>query len=364
MKGKGIFRCATVFLFLMLFSFSFAASTSETSTTAGDAYRLWDRTDVGLNPDYYSDMAVTVKGIYGVLKTAQMNNTFGGPDVTVKLYDDGANLLYSKVVQAGTNYYNRSLENYSIFGWFTIVVTNNWTSGGSMPVDHLVSWHRMDQGDENHTDPTVGSTPLYFRNSELGTGKIFNGTSLVDTNATAWINYSDSYNLSRTDGFSVSMWLSLNGVVNKSWIVHQGANSTSDKGQFGIQLNEYNGSYYVSWLLIRNTTNFTLNYTLPAALYGGAFAHWVFVYNGSATMNESRIYVNGVSVANATMPGDVLAPSTANFTFGDGLNITYWANMSMDELYWFNSSLTSAQVVYLYGQRNGTRVSVMAVSKR
>ncbi|HEX2626054.1 MAG TPA: LamG domain-containing protein [Candidatus Limnocylindrales bacterium] len=86
--------------------------------------------------------------------------------------------------------------------------------------------------------------------------------------------------------------------------------------------------------------------TAPKMLPIGQWTHVAATYNGS-TM---RLYVNGASVAQAPMTGDLATnqqPFAIGRTSGGGVGANYWAGL-IDELAVYNRALTAKEIKGIY----------------
>tara|TARA_R100001463_G_scaffold37908_3_gene81569 strand:- start:472 stop:1275 length:804 start_codon:yes stop_codon:yes gene_type:complete len=216
-----------------------------------------------------------------------------------------------------------------------MAVTNGWGQG----VDNTIDWGKGSTNNSNDWGSVYGSSAA---GDTLLSGASFSNTRSLDFDGVD--DYVDcGTGLGNSQGvisnFSVSMWIKPSITSGNDLFFNVGSFSNSF-GQISIQLqgnrlyfklNNGTRTYYVAYT---NTTN---------------WEHIVFVYDGSNSAN-TKLYIN--NVVQSTSTGG-LYPSSLDLTglktiIGAGYSTSYTYSGLLDEVSYFNSSLSATDINTIY----------------
>ena len=195
---------------------------------------------------------------------------------------------------------------------------------------------RDNSGDANNANLQIGTT--------WTTGKVGNG---VNTNASSYVQVEDNANLTFGQHMTVSLW----------------ANQTSASADKALVAHWYQGGANSSWALQTGSSSSVLRVFIANSLAdtggncvdtdsswsSGSWHHVVLVFDGtqSTALDRAKVYIDGVarpmSVCLGTIPS-TLQDSSSYLTIGAMRGIGRYFNGSLDEVKFFNRSLTPNEI--------------------
>jgi len=168
---------------------------------------------------------------------------------------------------------------------------------------------------------------------------LFDGTN--DVLITTALNH---FRYERTDTFSFSCWINLVSVTGIQYIVTNKTSTATSRG-WGIQSNAGVITVYLT-----SSTGNGITLSRTSAISANTWYHLVVTYDGSSNAAGVQVYLNGlvqpVNITLNALTGTML--STNNVVIGGAANNTNYFNGHMDEISFYNTVLTPAQVTTLY----------------
>lgn len=171
--------------------------------------------------------------------------------------------------------------------------------------------------------------------------------------ASQLINLGTANDILSTGGsMSISWWTLITGTVPHGIRMFQ-RRDTASIGQ-GIIIRGDNGANGRSMSVqidgvVTNLSHLTTDNTIVF----GSWQHWVFTWNGTTAALQAKFYVNGAEPAYLnTTDGNTIVDNTGNVTIvgndSAGVNPCYGR---MDEIYFWNSVISTASISILYNSR-------------
>lgn len=358
---------------LLLMAFAFGASLSSNFYQSG-----FDVRQATMTKEYYGSETVGYSSVFGSIRYLQVKNS-GGEDMSYSIQDDAGTSLYSATVAPAATHTNRTLPNYTNYGVLNLVCANNFTGGGSLPTG-LVSFWKLDEGTGNTTADVNAANTLELPSAQgegdntwTTSGRFYNATTLDGVNDTLRLNDSATVNGTASTSFAWAFWLYPNAALgtNKSaYLYHKGVKNGNvtpvpiSTGVNSTALQAINNTA-IKLFVNTNVTQRTVTYN-SADFSTAAWSHYSVTFNGT----DLKLYINGALASNDTpTTTQNLNWTSQNWLFGDGFDtgnnsVAYFANWNYYSIMYFNTSLTAAQVSYLYNQTKKVNLQTTVIAVR
>lgn len=210
---------------------------------------------------------------------------------------------------------------------------------------NLVSYYKLDS-----TADSVGSNTLTNNGTvTFGTGKL--GNAAVFTSSSQSLSLASSvFDFERTDSFSFSTWIYLNGLTTTQMIISKQGNSSPYKGyNFAVTSS---GQIDVE-LINDGGSNFIAGVTATGLITTGKWFHVAMVYSGTSLLSGIIIYINGI--AYSVSGSGTLSSSIKNsspFNIGNRSTFTNFDGL-IDEVGIWSRALTADEISQIYNSNRG-----------
>ncbi|KKN18647.1 hypothetical protein LCGC14_0953620 [marine sediment metagenome] len=223
----------------------------------------------------------------------------------------------------------------------------------------LFAFYKFDEQDTTGTGTILNEVGINATNSgaDNSTGRINTAYNYVSANSD-FMNATDLSDFADLTAFTLSAWIFQPSTVATSRIISTKWDFATN-GTFGLQTLD-TGDNLIFWVLDSPTESGNNQVSTSAAgMIPDTWFHIVAVYNGSAGASDrAKIYVNATLPTQAitgTIPTTVIH-SNADLRFGRfGGSLTRHFNGTIDEVGFWNRSLTAAEVTQLFN--NGIGIS-------
>lgn len=264
-------------------------------------------------------------GVNGENGAANTGGGAGGGDGTSGLGnggDGGSGVVILK-------YDNTIVNSVTVDGTLVAPITTTTTSTCNYPTG--AGCQALYQFNDNINDTCGNYNGVSSSNVTYAAGKYKNAAQLNGSSSNIFLP--DNSNFDLTASQSISLWINSNNSGN-AWLLHKG-----DPESYGIWTNGsilyftlYNPSY--SQL---TTSSITLN----------TWYHVVLTVDSAGT--GCILYLNG-AVADSNTFGAAVNTNTSDVRIGSYKGGSYFWNGAIDQLRYFNTTLSSSQVTELYNE--------------
>lgn len=198
----------------------------------------------------------------------------------------------------------------------------------------------------------VGEASGYFDGANaddaiiFGNGGLNNGferfKNVQNFSVCAWTNYSTSPNFDHpgNDGFLASR-IDADGTTSGDWLIDYVENPTQVRFIYDSQ-----GT---------GTTFIWGGVSAEAHMFTSHYEQFCLVINGTANAIGVQFYINSSLVQNLTSPISI-GTTNGDFIIGNRLSSPNAIKAGIDNLYFFNFSLSQANVTYLYNSGDGREI--------
>ena len=337
----------------------FSANNFTINVTAYDlteqriSFRLYNMSGYLLNESNYSDSRRTQT----FSNLSEGNYLFKVDIIDALNYTNSTGLIYVYTdytfPQETVNILNNTYTNQSVI---------NFTLNATDALQTIMNYSQLawldNNGQDQHLDSLSTQLAAYYKFEETSGTKIidsykgkYNGTNTAATvnvngliNKAYKLNWLDSANLyfpksSITGPFSTSFWF--------KWSKETGDNTDPRL---------FSSNKYMDWQIETATNDiyimkgFNDNFLLNTKATNGTWMHMVVTYNGT----EVRAYFNGVLDANTPQPSTMIGGDLTDLYFGSYYKYSYRLYGGLvDEMGWWNRTLTASEVAELYNSGNG-----------
>ena len=308
-------------------------------------------TDYGTNPlamgyqprnpvnQWYNGQIDQVRIFSTALTTAQITSLHTETAATASTLDfpSGAGCVVAYTFDTNSN---------NIIDVTTDVATCNFPTGAGCEALYQFEDNATDTcGNYNGTTNNVTYTSGLFSKAAL-----FNGTSTdIDISSSA-INVGNPYTL--------SMWLNFTDVTNGDQGIF--ANITSSRLTNEIAVVFHLGLFYIYSVVSNGNTNLdAITVTPPSTIANNTWYNVIITADRSLT-NKAKVFINGSECSYSVNSGAASTQAYSNIKIGlaDGTNRFFEGKL--DQLRFFNTALTAAQVTELArgAQYNGASTNV------
>ena len=239
-----------------------------------------------------------------------------------------------------------TIHTFTSSGLFTVY---NAIANGQSLLNNLISYWKLDELSGNPAD-SVGGYSSINSNVSYVAGKINNGTLYNGSNSYTEVNASSGVTF--TNNITISAWVKPASVIHA--YTDRGIVAKNDGATESFlltHLGDQSGTKdtWGGFVIIGGQEKWINGTTEPVA---GSWYHVVMTYDGA----YQKIYVNGATEKNIIMSGGV-SSNSSNIVIGArglaGTTPSRVFNGVIDEVAYWNKTLTAAEIVYLYNSGNG-----------